>query len=391
MNSMKHRRRIGWGWWTAGAFVVILIAARLSLPYFVTRYVNKVLAEIPGYYGTIYDVDINLYRGAYVIDSLKLFKVDGNKRIPFVNIPVSDLSVDWGALFDGEVVGEAVFRGPVINFIGGNKSNKTQNQTGEDVDWTEPIKKLVPFRVNRLEVRDGTMTFHDFTTKPKVDISLKQLEMVATNLTNASDQPERLPSTITLSGTSIGGGNMKLDMQINVLKEIPDLDMDMRFENVDMKALNDFFRAYAGVDVSSGNFNLYAEMAVNEGIVTGYVKPIAQNVKLIDFKEDNNPVNLLWETIVATVKNVFKNQKENQLATRVPLVGDLNKPDIAVWPTVWNVFRNGFVKAFEHNTDNTVKFAQADTELSKESKKETRKRERRERREAKRKARKSKS
>jgi hypothetical protein len=388
---MKKRRRIGWGWWAAGVFVVLLLAARLSLPYFVTRYVNIVLAEIPGYYGTIYDVDIRLFRGAYVIDSLKLFKVEGNERVPFVDIPVSDLSVEWGALFEGELVGEAVFSRPVVNFIGGNKTDTTENQTGEDVDWTEPIKKLTPFRVNRLEVRDGTLTFHDFTTKPKVDVSLKKLHMVATNLTNAADQPDRLPSTITLSGTSIGGGEMQLAMQINVLKEIPDLDMNLRFENVDMRALNDFFRAYARVDVSSGRFNLYSEMAVNDGIVTGYVKPIAQDVKLMDIKEDNNPVNLVWETVVATVKNIFKNQKENQVATRVPLVGDLNNPDIAVWPTIWNVFSNAFVKAFDHNTDNTVRFTDADTQLSEESQKEIKKRERKERREARRKARKSKT
>lgn len=388
---MKSKSKVRWGWWVAGSLLIVLIAARLSLSYFVTRYVNGVLAEIPGYYGSIYDVDIRLYRGAYTVDSLKLFKLDGNKRVPFVDIPVSDLSVEWGALLDGEIVGEAVFRDPVLNFIGGNKSDTSQNQTGDDVDWTEPLKRLTPFKINRLEVTNGTITFHDFTTKPKVNISLEKLDLLCTNLNNATDQSERLPSTVTLSGTSIGGGQLKLDMEINVLKEIPDLDMDMRFENVDMKALNDFFRAYARVDVSSGTFNLYAEMAVNEGIVTGYVKPIAQNVKLIDLKDDSNPVNLLWETVVATVKNIFKNQPENQLATRVPLVGDLNDPDPAIWPTIWNIFNNAFVKAFEHSTDNSVRFTEADTELSEQSKKEIRKRERKERREARRRARKSKT
>jgi hypothetical protein len=389
MNRKEKRRR--WGWWVAGSLVVLIIAARLSLPYFVTRYVNRVLAEIPGYAGSIYDVDIRLFRGAYVIDSLKLFKLDGNKRIPFVDIPVSDLSIEWGALFEGSVVGEAVFRDPVLNFIGGNKGDTTENQTGEDVDWTEPIKKLTPFQVNRMEVQNGTIMFYDLTTKPKVDISLNELHLLATNLNNASRQSERLPSTVTLTGTSIGGGHLKLDMQMNVLKKIPDVDLNMSFENVDMKALNDFFRAYAKVDVSSGAFNLYSEIAIDSGIVTGYVKPIAKNIKILDIKEDKNPVNLLWESIVAGVKDVFKNQKENQLATRVPIVGDLNDPDVAVWPTVWNVFSNAFVKAFELNTDDTVRFADQDTELREETKKEMRKRERKERREARRKARKSKA
>jgi hypothetical protein len=216
--------------------------------------------------------------------------------------------------------------------------------------------------------------------------------MLATNLNNARHNSERLPSSVTLTGTSIGGGHLKLEMQMNVLKKIPDVDMNMSFENVDMRALNDFFQAYARVDVTSGNFNLYSEIAIDSGIVTGYVKPIAQNIKLLDIKEDKNPANLLWESMVSVIKDVFKNQKENQFATRVPIVGDLNDPDVAVWPTVWNVFQNAFVKAFEHNTDNTVRFAEQGAVVGKEeTKKEMRKRERKERREARRKARKSKA
>ena len=380
-------------WWALGSILVVLVAARLSLSYFVTRYVNRVLADIPGYYGSIHDIDIRLYRGAYVIDSLKLFKVEGNKRIPFIDIPVSDLSVEWRALLEGEVVGKGLFHDPVLNFIGGNQTDTTQNQTGEDVDWTEPLKKLVPFQINRLEIRNGTLAFYDFTTKPNVDVSLREVHMVATNLNNAEHQDGQLPSRITMTARSIGNGNLKLDMRINVLKEIPDLDMNLKFEDVDMTALNDFFKAYARVDVEQGVFNLYAELAVNDGAVTGYVKPIAQGIKLLDLKEDKNPLNLLWESIVGALKNVFKNQKKDQFATRVPLEGNLNKPDVVFWPAVWNIFRNAFVNAFQLSTDNTVEFTDAGSGTGETNlgKKELRKTEREERREARKKNRKSKT
>src|SRR3954466_15549722 len=89
--------------------VVLLVAVRLALPYIVTRYVNKVLGELEGYRGQIYDVDIHLLRGAYQIDSLKIFKINGNKEIPFIDIPLMDLSVEWQSLFNGKVVGEILF------------------------------------------------------------------------------------------------------------------------------------------------------------------------------------------------------------------------------------------------------------------------------------------
>jgi len=360
MNS-----RISKKWFWIGGILFILIVARLSMPYFVTKYVNRVLSKLEGYRGSIYDVDIHLYRGAYSIDSLKVFKIDGNKEVPFIDIPVTDLSVEWRALFDGAIVGEVVFEAPKLNFIAGNEGSEEPitkepagNQAGGGVDWTDPIKDLMPLKINRMEILHGTINFHNFTTKPNVSISLDDLQAVALNLNNASEQEERLPSTISATATSIGGGRLTLNAGINVLKKIPDMDLDMKFEQINMPALNDFFMAYAKVDVEKGLFNMYTEITIDSGMVAGYVKPIAVGVKVADWKGDKQkPLDLLWQSFVGLVTEVFENQKEDQFATKVPLEGNLNGINPGVWPSVWNIFRNAFVKAFERNTDNSVQFA----------------------------------
>ena len=77
-------------WIVLGSILVFLIVARLMLPYFVTRYVNKVLADIDGYEGSVSDVDIHLIRGAYSIHDLKLFKVNGHKKVPFIDIAATE-------------------------------------------------------------------------------------------------------------------------------------------------------------------------------------------------------------------------------------------------------------------------------------------------------------
>lgn len=360
------KKRISKKWYWIGGILLILVVARMSMPYFVTRYVNRVLSELEGYRGSIYDVDIHLYRGAYTIDSLKVFKIDGSKEVPFVDIPVTDLSVEWRALFQGAIVGEVVFKSPKLNFVGGHKGPEegqtgepAGNQAGGGVDWTKPIKDLMPLKINRLEIQHGTINFHNFTTKPKVSIALEDLQAVALNLNNASDQEERLPSTISATATSIGGGHLTVNAGINVLKEIPDMDLDLKFEQISMPALNDFFKAYAKVDVEKGSFNIYSEVTIDSGMVAGYVKPIAVGVKLVDWEKDKeNPINLLWQSFVGLVKDTFKNQKENQLATKVPIEGNLNNVKTETWPTVWNIFRNAFVKAFDRNTDNSLHFAE---------------------------------
>jgi hypothetical protein len=341
------------------------------LPYFVTRYVNRVLANIDGYEGSIHGVDIHLIRGAYVIDSLKLFKVNGNEKVPFIDIASTDLSVEWPALFEGSIVGEVIFTKPKLNFIGGDgdetKKPGNDTQTGEDVDWTKPIKELMPLQINRLEVKDGIVAFYDFTTKPKVDIRLADLQLVADNLNNAERQKERLPSHVVATATSVGGGKLTINMDINVLKEIPDLDLNLKFEGINMPALNDFFVAYSKVDIEKGTFNLYSELAIDNSKITGYVKPLAQDIKVVNWEKDKeNPFNLIWQSIVGTVAEFFENQKEDQFATKVPLQGNLENIESGVWPSIWNIFRNAFVQAFERNTDNTIKFADASGTVTEE-------------------------
>jgi len=342
-----------------GSILLLLLIGRVMLPYFVTRHVNKVLANIPGYSGSISGVDIWLVRGAYIIRDLRIFKAEGNEKVPFIDIPSTDLSVEWRALIHGSVVGEVIFENPALNFIGGNKDSegKENNQAGEDVDWTVPLKKLIPLQINRLEVINGSVFFFDFTTKPKVDLNLKQLNLLATNLNNAERQTGTLPSKVNLTATSIGDGQLSIDMNINVLKEIPDLDMDLKFEKVNMSALNDFFLAYSKVDIEKGTFFLYSEMTIENGVINGYLKPLAQNVTVVNWKEDNqNMFNLVWQSIVGFFVEIFENQKKDQFATKVPLTGNLNNIKTKTWPTIWSIFTNAFVKAFEMKTDNTIKF-----------------------------------
>jgi hypothetical protein len=359
------RWKMNRSWWVV---LVVLIGVRIALPFIVTRYVNRVLSEIKGYHGTIEDVDIHLLRGAYQIYGLKILKDDGLKETPFVDIPLTDLSIEWDALFHGALVGEITFDRPVLNFVGSKKdsieskhaSSKGKSQAGENTDWTEPLKKLMPFDINRLSIDNGTVAFYDFSTKPKVDLFMRNVQMDAINLNNAKDNPEKLPSRIYLQALSIGNGQLNLAMKANLLKTIPDLDFDLRFENVDMRALNDFFKAYAKVDVAKGNFNLYSEVAVSDGNITGYVKPLFNDLQVLDKNDSKQPAEMLWEGMVDFLTEVFENQRKDQFATSVPLEGQIADVNTPFVPALWNIFSNAFVHAFANNTDGTISIASAE-------------------------------
>lgn len=334
--------------------VSVLVAARLAMPYFVKKYVNKTLSELEGYTGSVKDIDIWLIRGAYVIDSLNIQKTGDSIPVPFVSIERTDLSVHWAALFKGSVSGEVVMTKPVVNFA---VAGKDVSQDGSEADWLEALDDLIPIQINRFEIIDGKISYKDFTTTPKVDISLDSLQVVATNLSTVVDKTKALPSTIHATASSIGGGQLTTDMGLNVLKQVPDFDLDFSFENVDLTALNDFVKAYTKTDVERGVFSLYAEAAAKDGNLTGYVKPVIQDLQILDWeKEEEGFLRKMWEGVVDVFTDVFKNQKKDQLATQVPIEGDLNNPDTKIWPTVWNTLKNAFIQALSKRVEGEIDF-----------------------------------
>src|ERR1017187_7764718 len=88
--------------------VILLVVIRIILPYAVLHYANKTLTEMDGYYGHTDDIDLSLYRGAYVIKNIYLNKVDSasKEQTEFFKSLTIDLSLEWGALFHGSLVGK---------------------------------------------------------------------------------------------------------------------------------------------------------------------------------------------------------------------------------------------------------------------------------------------
>lgn len=342
--------------------VVVLVIIRLLLPSIVKRYVNNTLQDIPGYYGHVEDIDLNLFRGAYVIHQLKLDKINGDNNIPFLNFEKSDISIQWKSLLDGEIVSEIALYRPKITYIFEEQVNDTVKTTNND--WSEALTDLVPIDINRLSITEGKVGFIEFNKSPDVDLYIDQINLEATNLRNVEDKEQKLPSSIHMDGISIGGGKVNLDGRMDLVQQIPDVDFDFSLEKADIKALNSFTLAYVGIDFEEGSFDLFSELVINDGYLKGYFKPILTDTKIVDSfdKENSSIFKKAWEGFVGFFKFIFKNQKQGTLATKIPLEGDLNNVDSNIFSTIAGIFKNAFIKAYKGEIDKSVKFKNAKEE-----------------------------
>ena len=350
---MKKYKKVGL---IVGGVALLLVAINFALEPIALHYANKALGELKGYRGSIKDVDIHLYRGAYRIDTLVIEKTDKGKTQPFFTAAQIDISIEWKSLFKGAVVAEFLVNKPVLNFIKKGKSV----EAGGGNDFISTVKKLSPVNINTIELTDGEVHYIDMTSKPKIDIAAKQLYATAKNLRNIEDKSNKLPSSVTLRANTSGNGKITCNAKMNVLKDTPDLDFNFELRKMDLTYLKDFTDAYANFTFKRGQLYLSTELAMEDGSYNGYIKPVLENIKIIDLtpdteKEKKRPFfKRLWELVVGTGVAIVENKPKDRLATKIPLKGNINGAEKFTWTAIVNVLKNGFIKAFDKDVEDSI-------------------------------------
>lgn len=336
---------------------MLIVGLRIALPYIILNVVNKQLADLEGYTGHVDDIDLNLYRGAYVIKDLTIKMVEDTVPVPFVDLNRMDISVEWSALLKGSLVAEVIMDGLVVNFVSGKGDATTQ--TGEGVDWRQQVMDLVPIKINRFEVVNSEIHYRDFSREPVVDLYMDELYVLVTNLTNSDDLSETMVSDLTVHAAIMSGAPLDIKGKLDPYDSLGTFAFDVELDKLPLVDINNFLDAYAKVDAEAGTFSLYSEVAALNGDFEGYVKPLMHDVKMLRLSEEEDDegfLRLAWEGIVGLTVKVLQNQKEDQFGTQVPFSGNLQNPDINILRTIANLLRNAFIQALEPAVDGTITF-----------------------------------
>jgi Domain of Unknown Function (DUF748) len=340
-----------WWFWLLVVIVAATAVIYLYLAIWIRDYVNRKLSEIPDYRAHVEAVTLHPWRGAYQIHNIKIEKVSGHVPVPFFSAPLVDLSVQWRALFEGSLVGELDMHRPQLNFVNGR--TKAEQQAAVDEPWTQKIKQLFPLKFNRFAIHEGEIHYHDFTSDPKVDIVIDHVRAVATNLTNSKKLSKSLVAEIQGEGRPLGEGQAKCQMSLDPYAAKPTFALNLELRDIPLVKLNDFSRAYGHFDFKSGRLRLATQLSSTNAQFTGYVEPVFDNMTIGAAQEkEQNPLNAVWASIVNGLTKIIRNQPKNRFGTRVPISGSFDQPQPAILTTVFNVFKNAFVKAFEGKLEN---------------------------------------
>ena len=73
-------------------------------------------------------------------------------------------------------------------------------------------------------------------------------------------------------------------------------------------------------------------------------------------KGDDNPLQLFIEALSAALAELFENDDEKLIATRIPIQGDISSPDTSVLKAIGGLFYNAFIKAYQMRVEDIIDF-----------------------------------
>jgi hypothetical protein len=218
-------------------------------------------------------------------------------------------------------------------------SKKTDRVIKKNTD--DPTLKVA---LNEIIINRGRLGFVNKASKPEYRVFISD---AAINVKNLSNQSEDGIAVGTLTGKFMGSGLATASTRFKPEAKSADFDLNLRIEETDLKQMNDLLRAFGSVDVTSGAFSFYSEVAVRQGTVTGYVKPLFKNINVYSPSQDKrkNIFQKIYEGILDGLAWVLENRPREEVATRTDISGTLARPETSTLDVVLGLVQNAFFKA----------------------------------------------
>ncbi|MBU2978341.1 DUF748 domain-containing protein [Alteromonas sp. C1M14] len=343
--------------------VASIVLLRMSLPFAAQWYINDTLDKGENFTGSVGDVDILLWRGAYQLENIVILKRTGEVTEPFLEIEQADISLLWSALFDKAVVADVNLVHPQVNFVDG--PSKKSSQSGENENWLNLADQLVPLRVDRLHIEHGTVRFINPTSSPAIKVKLHQIDATARNLVNSRHLSKDLIATIEGTGKTEDKGTITLTASLDPSTPKPTFDINLQANDVALGNFKPLLETYAPFDLEAGTLEFTMELASDNGSINGYAKPILHQVEVFSWKgdiedDDDGFFRGISEGMSAFIAELFENQSEDQIATRIPLSGSLSDVNTPVFSTLVGILRNAFIQAIRGDLENSVVFSETE-------------------------------
>ena len=223
------------------------------------------------------------------------------------------------AVIDTPYVDAFISKEKSFNFATLSKKQKDSNDTQitkEDVNQTDSSK--FAFKLNRIELKNGSAKFADFSLpfKFKTDIHDLKGEVYALSSQNADR------SYVNIDGIVDKYGLAKIKGSLNTADPKLFTDIGVVFRNLDLSNLSPYSASFAGYKIDEGKLLLDLGYKIDNSKLDASNNVVISKIKLGDTIEDENITVLPLGLAIALLED-----NDGIIDIDLPIKGDLNNPD----------------------------------------------------------------
>ncbi len=297
----------------------------------------------PEYKVTFEDASLQPTKLNYALTKLKVTRQSaGGDALPYFTADRMEVGVYGKELLHFHLVARIEVDKARLNLIA-SESEKEQQLEPEVPDFSEKLEKMLPLKVDRVQIRDSAVLFTDKTKPEFPKIWLHGVDGTVENLATRAALARGEPTSIAISGTLQESGELSLFLTADPLARGLFFAGRANLANFQLKELGDTMASETGLRASEGTLDLFAEFDCRAGKLEGGIKPVLKNVKVVKGKPGlGNAIKaLLADQAVKLLSDRVENREA--VATVVPIRGNITSPDLQIWPAIIGVLRNAFV------------------------------------------------
>ncbi|MGL4898526.1 MAG: DUF748 domain-containing protein, partial [Shewanella sp.] len=190
--------------------------------------------------------------------------------------------------------------------------------------------------INKISVNQGSAYFADNSLTPNFASGIEQLEGTISQLSSAANTT----ASVDIKGKIDKYAPVTLKGDINPLLDMPYLDLDLVFKNVELTSVNPYSGTYAGYYIDKGQLSLALNYKLEQNQLKGSNHLVIDQLKLGKRSHSDLATSLPVSLAVALLQD-----RNGVIDLGVEVSGDLDSPSFSLGNIIMTALTNVITKA----------------------------------------------
>lgn len=318
------------------------------MPFTLKHYINRKIDSSVGYYGSVSDIDLSIFKNTYLIKNIRVIKDTSKIKQPLFQAEGLLFTFNWTDLFKGGISGSATLYSPILNYTLGKKPEQTQAPS-EAKPLTDILENILPFRIDIFKIKNGKINYLNAVSSPEFNFYATNVQGKIENLTNSKKLSSSLYASANFTAKAMENGFLTLKLLINPISEIPLFKLDGTLNGLNLTNINDYVQAKSKIKFNSGTLDFTTKLNSGGDKVKGYAVMDIENLEIASIVESlkgNKSLTYKFAEVFSESASELMELRPDKIHAKVNISTPIKKGRPDMIATVVNAIRSAFVDAF---------------------------------------------